>query len=290
VLCGIAVPGFLPAEAYSQFNASQMYDGTLATQVPFDSLPAYTLPVLPRPGSAFSAPQYATVSGIHLPDPLNTAWPARAANVGTAAAPMNGIYWTDDDRDGKRGVTSFVTPPGGEGISLFPVNGQPYPPGAQQTFPDPPNCNAADEYAYVPFPRFNYTVGTTMITGTGVNCGTGAFYCRVKATFGASRVVSSLAGTIGSTCDRMSGTVTIVKTESRVGGCVVATHIDEMNPANDTHADCDTGYQGVANTGDQLADEPQDYGPTTFIIKKVPQSLLDGGLNCAEIRTQMNFD
>ena len=263
-LCGSGTAG-VGAKAYSNFNASQMY-GTLAMPgVRPDDAPAYPQ-LTPRPNQPFIEPESAALSGIHLTDPLNSTWPTSRTQVGaSSASPIAGAYWVDDDHDGKLGVTGFVTPPGGNGVSLFTVNGSAYTPTPQQTFTDPTplaTCNPALNYDYVP------------------NLCTGGI-CHVKATFGASRLISRLDGHMGATCDTITGDVAGVINDSRIGGCILNSGSNVQRECS--YTDSNENYSSVLSDLD--APVPANQLPvidtSTFIIKKLASP---SGLTCAQVR------
>lgn len=266
-LCGDGMSG-VKAEAYSQFNTSQMYGSLAAPGVRTDDASPYAI-LVPRPNGAFNEPEFATLSGVHLPNALTSTFPTSRSQIGaSSASAINGVYWVDDDHDGKLGVTSFVVPNGGVSTSLFNVNGSPYVPVAQQTFTDPTPtnvCNPAVHYEYVP-----------------ALCGF-LQVCRVKATYGASRVISKLDGNFGATCNTITGdlSVTSSATEARVGGCI-------LNNGSGTQRECTfTGpgenYASVINDLDKPvpADQLPQIDSSTFIIKKIANPT---GLTCADVR------
>jgi hypothetical protein len=261
-LCGNGANApLVPAEAYAQFNASQMYGSVATPGVRTDVAPAYPQ-LTPLPNMPFIEPESAALSGIHLTDPLNSDWPTSRSQVGAAAgSAINGAYWVDDDHDGKLGTTSFVTPPGGTPVSLFSVNGTAFTPMAQETFTDPTDaCNPALHFNYVP-----------------AQCG--ITVCRVKATFGASRVISRLQGNMGATCDSISGDVAGILNDGRIGGCILANGSTQRECS---YTDNNENYSSLLNGLDAPgAANPVVVDSSHFSMKKIANP---SALTCADVR------
>jgi hypothetical protein len=268
-------------EAYAAFAPNQMYGSLMTPRVPIDVEAPFALP-LPRPGAAYSSPKAASVSGIHLPNPL-AAWPSDYTKIGTAAAPINGYYWSDDDRDGKLGVSSFFVPPdsgdaGGvpDYVSLFNVNGAPYVPEPPQVFSTPvTTCSRSG---------VNYAFAPTLPGDPTPDADCNASICRLKATFGASRVTSRLQGTFGTTCDRITGNVLDVVIESRVGGCIAE---GGAGTRDCSYTDADENYVPLYTYSDAHANDTMPLTTTsTFVMRRATAAELagTGGLTCDEVR------
>jgi hypothetical protein len=196
-------------------------------------------------------PQTAALLGISLTDPFG-AWPASRANVsGGGGTQTNGAAWVDADGDGKSGVMNYDVPPGGVLSASAPFPPQDY--GATSTACPRSSSGARRSYAYVPA----YDGGVV----------------RVKRFSSAARVISQLSGTIGSTCDTITGNVIGPQSgqqqvDGRVFDCVAVSGSGE--------AACSSA---VINALDAPAGGTHTFDSVTFIVKRVA-----AGTSCDQIR------
>ena len=289
IQCGGTSPtlcnSFLP-EAYSTFSPNSMYGSDNDSKARPDIAAPFAIPNA-LPGQPVDQPPYATISGIHLPNPLTTPWPTTYTAIANSGG-ANSIYWVDDDHDGKLGVTAFVTPPGGQGIELYQVGGMSYVPVPQQTFTDPVPASVcplplAGDRHYAWAPVFESDTGAT--AAERADCIPANGICRLKANFAASRVINELDGTFMS-CDEMRGTLPIatIKQEARVGGCIV-------DGENGSHQDCsytdsNEKYPPLIKYSDEQANVAtgQEITETSFVIRRATDAQLLNDLTCAEVR------
>jgi hypothetical protein len=210
------------------------------------------------------------LEGISLTNPLG-AWPASASAIG-GTSPTNGAQWVDVDGDTFDGLTLVVVPPGG----ILQNTTGPYVPlsnyGAMST--------VCPRSGGTPHLSYDYVPGADLAAGGVV---------RIKRTYTASRIQSSMAGTIVS-CDS-TGVTKITGTlsgpdqftgpdggvmnepliQARVGGCV------EVSSSNTTthEADCSATVQNELDTQSQN----EHITRATVIIKRVAS-----GISCASVR------
>jgi hypothetical protein len=239
-------------EAYAEFLPGTIF-GTAS--MPVGSL-SITL-TNPLPGQAYTEPQNATLLGISLTDPLGP-WPAASANIGAGANQTNGALWVDNDNDHFNGVTTYSVPPGGvlHSASPFPI---------QDYLATSSACPRSADAGATRDP-YNYVFG---LDSGGLE--------RVKRLYTASRVISSMSGTISS-CNATGATLiqgTIGGPDSgqahidgRVGGCVRV-----------------SGTSGEANCSATLTNMYDGQGQTehitsgSFIIKRVANTV-----TCDQVR------
>jgi YD repeat-containing protein len=247
-LCGENDP--IGDEAYAQYLPTTIY--TLS------SMPVGSLTITltnPLPGQAYQEPQTATLLGISLTDPLG-AWPAAAANVGAGTNQTNGAVWVDNDNDGFLGVTSYTVPPGGILHTTAPYPLADY--GATSTA-CPRRSASLARLAY------NYLPGIEGLTLE-----------RVKRVYTASRIISSLSGTITS-CDSTGATLiegTVGGPDNgepegyaRVGGCVQVNGTGEINCSST-----------LANEYDG-ENQSQHVSSASFVMMRVASTV-----TCADVR------
>jgi len=222
-------------------------------------MPVNTLTIsLPSalPGKAYVEPQTAVLLGISLTDPLG-AWPAAAANVGAGANQTNGAVWVDSDGDGFMGVTNYVVPPGGilhTAATAAPI---------QDFMANSVACPRRD--ATLAREAYEYLPGIEALTLE-----------RVKRTYTAQRIISSMSGTITS-CDAsgaevISGTLGgpdsgFPEANGRVGGCVRVNGTGEI----DCSSTLSSEYDGES--------QAQHVVNATFILKRVT-----AGTTCTTVR------
>ncbi len=236
--------------AFAEFLPSTIY-GTASMPVGSLSM-TYTNPL---PGQAYTEPQSAMLLGISLTDPLG-AWPAAAANIGAGSSQTNGAIWVDNDNDKFNGVTTYSVPPGGILHTTAPDPIQDYA-ATSSACPRNPDAGATrDPYNYVP----GFDTG-------GLE--------RVKRLYTASRVVSSMSGTVSS-CGAggtvIQGTVGgpdsgQAHIDGRVGGCVKVSGTGEA----DCSAALANDYDGQSQT--------EHITSGSFILKHV-----DSTTTCAQVR------
>jgi len=191
---GVRLVG-IPQEAYSQFVPVNVWDSVnTSTQLKLKL-------ESPLPGGEFKTPQFATLMGISLDDPLG-AWPAKRQDVQGGSdfdgSAVNGARWIDTDNDSYSGLTTYAVGPNGaaaDGSATAPIESF----GTRS-----PTCNNLP---------YNYPPG---LDGLSTR--------RVKRFSSANRQISAYDGKIDS-CDALSGNITgpdngKIRFDIRIGSCV----------------------------------------------------------------------
>ena len=240
---GVRIVG-IPSEAYAQFVPIAAYDKGAASSAEF----AFKLES-PLPGSDYKTPNFGSLMGISLTDPLGT-WPASRKDVQGGndfdGSATNGARWIDTDGDTFFGLTTYAVGPNGapaDGSELAPIEGYT---GRS------PSCNLP----------YNYPPALDGLTTR-----------RIKRFSSANRVISAFDGKLDS-CDALSGNVTgpddgKVHYDIRIGNC--------------TRTDLNGNNEGACSSGllDYLdsTQTPNQVDSDSFKAKRVKDDI-----TCKEVR------
>jgi hypothetical protein len=206
------------------------------------------------PGSMFTTPMEASVSGIDLgPDPETAPFPTDYTMVhAKGGAPP---AWTDDDSDGEPGVTLWPALPSSHTLQCV---------GTCPT-----------KYSYLPLA----VMGNPPVPDKRAGC--------VSA---AARIITKL-DTMVNDCEKMTGEVINVKAEGRVEGCTVVPSGNWNKDVLCSKADWDTAKSSSATTcaaADVMTFDMQDQSQTskaTFELVKIGE--LSDTPDCLAVRAAL---